>query len=715
VAESLFSPSWYRIARLKPRLRGHAHVHRHDYRGEVWYVLQDHAKGRYYRFPPVAYHLIGQMNGRRTVQEMWERTAEQFGDDAPTQGDVVQLLGQLHSADVLLCDVPPDTAELLHRSQRMERARRTMNLRSPMALRLPLLDPERFLERTVALVRPLFSVWGALLWLGVVSTAAVLTGIHWSELTKDVVDRVLTAENLLLLWLIYPVVKALHEFGHAYAVKAWGGEVHEMGIMLLVLVPVPYVDASAATEFRSKHRRVIVGAAGILVETFLASLALFLWLNLEPGEPRSMAYNVLLIGSVSTLLFNANPLLRFDGYYIFSDLVDIPNLAQRGYQYLGFLCQRYAFGVRSARPPHAGPGERFWFVVYSVASFVYRVFVYTAIVLFIAGKFFFIGVLLAVWAAISMLVLPLGKAARFLTASPVLREQRGRAVLSVSGVVALVFLLLVVVPFPCWTRTEGVIWAPEDSLVRAGTDGFVSRIVATPGSRVTPGQVLMECREPLLEAQVKVLRARLAELRDRYDAAVATDRLQARLVEQELDAARKELERSEERLRELEIRSPGAGVFLLPDEKDLPARYLRRGEPFAYVLEVERPTVRVVVDQSDVDLVRQRTRGVEVRQAEQIGRVVPAAVRREVPEGERRLPSTLLGAAGGGTIAVDPTEPGGTTTFERMFQFDLELLEPVGPVLIGARVHVRFDHGFEPVGFQAWRAARQLFLRRFSV
>ena len=137
----------------------------------------------------------------------------------------------------------------------------------------------------------------------------------------------LSAQNLLLLWLVFPVIKLLHELGHAYAAKAGGGEVHEMGMMLLVFMPVPYVDATAAGGFRSKWRRALVGAAGMLVELFIASLCMFVWVLVEPGVMRAVAFNVMLIAGVSTVVFNGNPLLRFDGYYILSDLIEIPNLA----------------------------------------------------------------------------------------------------------------------------------------------------------------------------------------------------------------------------------------------------------------------------------------------------------------------------------------------------------------------------------------------------
>lgn len=712
--ESLFSPSWYRVAELKPRLRGHVHLDRHEYRGELWYVVQDRATGRHFRFTPSAYQVIGLLNGERTVEAAWEIASERLGDEAPTQGEVIELLSQLHSADVLLSGVPPDTAELLRRSEKIDRAKWKQTLRTPLAMRFPLLDPERFLSSTVGMVRPLFTVYGALLWLGVVVTAVILAASHWSELTEGIVDRVLSARNLVLMAIAYPLIKAAHELAHGYAVKAWGGEVHEMGIMLLVLMPIPYVDASAASAFRSKHRRVVVGAAGIAVELFIAAVALFLWLALEPGALRSLAYNLMLIGSVSTVLFNGNPLLRYDGYYVLSDLVEVPNLAQRGLQYVGYLVQRNVFRVERATPPHAGPGERFWFVFYTVASFGYRMFIYAAIVLFIAGKFFFIGVLLAAWAVFGMLVAPAFKGVKFLLSSPTLSEKRGRATALAAGAVVGLLLLIFAVPVPSRTRAEGIVWIPEESLVRAAADGFVDRVVAKPNTRVARGDLLVEFRDPLLSATANVLRPRLAELQSRYDLALTEDRVQAQVLKERIADVRSELERAEERVADLSVLSPGEGVFVLPRAVDLPDRYLRKGDLIGYVLDVERPTVRVVVAQSDVDLIR-RARGVQVRLASSLTRIRAAVLRREVPEAAEDLPSTVLGVAGGGTIAVDPRKAGGRKSLEPLFQIDLGLTEPVDDVFFGSRVYVRFDHGWDPLGFQMYRRVRQVFLRRFSV
>jgi putative peptide zinc metalloprotease protein len=187
----------------------------------------------------------------------------------------------------------------------------------------------------------------------------VLAGLNWSTLSENVVDRALAPQNLLLLWFVYPLVKAIHELGHAYATKIYGGEVHEIGVMFLVFVPVPYVDASASSSFPDKRQRMAVGAIGIGVEMLLAAVAVFVFAHATIGLVHAIAYNVILIGGVSTILFNGNPLLRFDGYYVLSDLLDVPNLGPRANAYVGYLAQR-RLDALAARECNArsGPNQR---------------------------------------------------------------------------------------------------------------------------------------------------------------------------------------------------------------------------------------------------------------------------------------------------------------------------------------------------------------------
>src|SRR5580658_2103959 len=365
---SLFSSAWYRVGDLKPRLRAHTAVHRQIFRGQVWYVLQDHQTGRFHRLSPIANLMLCLMDGRRTMRDIWEAAGRKSKDDPPTQDETIQLLAQLHNADLLQGEIPPDFQEMAERSEKAEQRRLMQRLRSPLAVRVPLFDPNRILDLTLPLVRPLFSVFGFVAWLALVLTALVLALLHWPELTSNVADRVLATENVALIMCVYPIVKSLHELGHAYAVKVWGGEVHEVGVMLLVFIPVLYVDASASAAFRQKHRRIIVGAAGILVEMALAAISIIVWIYASPGLGRTVAFNVILIGGVSTLLFNGNPLLRFDGYYIFSDLIEIPNLATRANAYLFYVIQKYLFKIDSIESPVAGPDESKWLIGYAVLS-----------------------------------------------------------------------------------------------------------------------------------------------------------------------------------------------------------------------------------------------------------------------------------------------------------------------------------------------------------
>ncbi|HYQ61303.1 MAG TPA: hypothetical protein VEP29_09630, partial [Desulfatiglandales bacterium] len=572
-----------------------------------------------------------------------------------------------------------------------------------------------FLTRFQGVVRPFFSWPGFVIWVIVVGAAVFLAGMHWTDLTKDITDRILNPGNLVVMWLVFPVLKAFHEFGHGFAVKLKGGEVHDMGIMFLVLTPVPYVDASASSAFREKRERILVGAAGMAVEIFIGALALFFWASAEPGPMRSLAYNVIFIAGVSSILFNGNALLRYDAYYILSDLLEIPNLGPRGLRYAGYLFQRYLFGVREAEPPESTPGERVWFILYTVASWAYRIFIYVAIVLFIASKFFFIGVLFALWAAISMMVLPAAKGIKFLSSSPRLGRKRTRSVLVTGLLLAAIAVVIFLVPFPLGTRAEGVLWIPEGSFVRAGTEGFVEKLLAKPGSRVQSGEPLIECSDPLLPAQIRVLESKLEELQATYDAQIIADRVKADITKDEMQHITGKLKDAKEREGDLTIRSPASGVFIVPVPQDLPGRYAKRGELLGYVLDPAAVTGRVVVYQEDVDFVRAQTRNVQVRLPENIPETVSANLLREVPAATDQLPGRALTQEGGGKIAIDPRDRLGIKAFQKVFLFDIDLPTFKGLYNVGGRIYVRFDHGYEPLVYRWYREIRQVFLRRFNV
>ena len=711
----LLSNSWYRVAGLRPRLRSHARLHRHRYRDQLWYLLQDPASGKVHRFTPAARLIIAAMDGRRSVEDLWALAGRRLGERAPTQDEVIQLLGQLHAADLLQSDVTPDIAELFARGEREEKARRRRSFANPMAMRMPLWDPDAFLERLRVPISLVWSRWGALLWIAVVLPALLLVPLHWPELSNDFSDRVLAIDNLLVLYLVFPLIKALHELGHASATKAGGGEVHDMGIILLVLLPVPYVEASAATIFRSKYERALVGAAGMAVELFVAALAFYVWLLIEPGVVRAILFNVMLIASVSTVIFNGNPLLRYDAYYILADLIEMPNLAARSLRYWGYLIERYGMGVQDAEAPEASRAEKAWFVVYGAASSVYRVLVTVFIAMFIAGRFFVIGVLLAGWAVVAMAVVPIVRGVRHLASSPRLRRQRRRAILVTLGSLAALLVLLLAVPMPYHSHAEGVVWLSEQAMVRAGENSFVDAFLARPGTRVSPGDPLVRCSEPTLEAKLRYSEARVAELQAEYASQFVADRAKAEIAREQLASAQAALERSREQVAALTVRAHAEGVFVVPQAVDLPGRYYRKGELLGYVIGKVEPLARVVVPQDAVDLVRLATDRIRLRAVDRPDVIAEGSIVRQVPAGEAYLPSRALAVDGGGQIATDPRDAKGPKALERMFQFDVALAGAPHVDLFGERVYVRFDHRMEPLAVQWYRTVRLLFLSRFSV
>ncbi len=460
----------------------------------------------------------------------------------------------------------------------------------------------------------------------------------------------------------------------------------------------------------------LVGAIGIGAELFMGAVALFVWLSVEPGAVHAIAYNVILISGVSTLLFNGNPLLRFDGYYVLVDALEIPNLGNRSNKHLGYLIQKHLFGSRDAESSVSTPGERRWFVFYGIAAFLYRVFILFVIALYIGARFFAIGVLLVTWAIITQVIIPVGKNMKFLFSSPRLRKNRTRALTVSASIVAGVIIVLFLIPAPLWTRAEGVIWPPEQSQLRAGADGVIEQILVADGSRVRQGEPLIAAEDPFLLARVEVLESHRRELELQLTLAQTIDQVQVAIIREELSAINGDLEYAREQADALTITSPRDGVFVVMQGQDLPGRFVRKGQLVAYVIDpADHFTVRVVVSQDDIGLLRDRIRKVDVMLSEWSGRQFVADLRRAVPGGSRQLPTAALGTAGGGSFAIDPRDADGLRTLENVFEFEVGLPESAPNDYLGNRVYVRFDHGYEPLGLQLYRAARQLLLSRFSV
>jgi putative peptide zinc metalloprotease protein len=710
--ESLFSSRWYRVAGIHPRLRSHVRVSRHVYRGQTWYLLQDTSTGRHHRVDENTFHFIGRMDGKRSTDEIWHSLLNKLGENTPTQDETIEILCQLSDNDLLQCEITPNVAELFRRRFEKNRKRRIAML-NPLAFRVTLVDPDKLLERLAPIGRVLVHPTSLAAWAVVALLGLLSAGANWAPIRAYASVHMLTPEFLLLMWILYPLVKMVHELGHGLAVKAWGGEVRETGISLLLLVPVPFVDASAASAFPEKHRRALVGAAGIMVELFLAALALLVWLNVEDGLVREMCFVVMVIGGVSTVLFNGNPLLRFDGYYVLSDVLDVPNLGPRSNQYVGYLVQRYLLKVRDATSPVTAKGEPPLLLAYAVLSFLYRWFVSILIVLWAGAYSFWLGMAAGLFIAVGMVIKPLHNAMQFLRTAPQLARNRSRAYAVAGGIAVAALVALYVMPVPFSTVAQGVVWLPEKARVRAETGGFVEQVHAQDGQQVKPGDLLVTLSDPDLIAKHAAVQARLSALDIEYNQMLDVNAGRAASIREEADATRDELKEMLRRLAALQVTSQVEGKLVMPKAQDLPGSYLARGAVIAHVLRSEDISVKVAVPQQDAGIIRTSTRAVAVSLADQPGRAMSAALTGEVPAATAILPTAALGDRSGGPVATDPADNQGTRTLEPVFLFDVRVTAtPLQRV--GGRVWVRFDHGASPLAIQWQRRLLQLFLKQFN-
>ncbi len=712
MSDDLFSDQWYRVADLQARIRKHLKVHRQVHRGKTWYILEDESNGRHHRLDPIAYAFIGRLDGEHSVEYHWERLLEELGDDAPSQDDIVRLIGLLHQSDLIQCDIAPDVEELFQRQERRDHKRRLGQI-NPLAFRLRLLDPTRLLDRLVPLTGWIFSRGFFTFWLLVVGWAGVLLGQHWAEVSEHALRSLPSSRYWLLAFLCYPVIKALHEMAHALAVRHFSGAVHEMGVTLLVMMPVPYMDASAATAFNNKYHRIVVSAAGIMAEVFIASVALFVWLNVSDGLIRDLAFVTTAIGGISTVLFNANPLVKFDGYHMLADWLEIPNLAQRSKVFWAHLARRRLLGAKIQTPMTLAPGEARWLAGYGLLSWLYRLGIMVVLVGWFSQLSLWLAAAVGLMFLYALLLKPAWEIGQYLLHSSEIQRHRARAWGITAASVVTLLLIVVALPMPYATVAQGVIWIDDEARMRTGAKGTLTELLVEDGERVEKGQPLFRLDNPLLLARQRQLEAELDALDARYNAVIDSDSAKLLQIEEEIRSKQAERDDVAAEIAALTVTAPVSGTAVLSRPEDRLGTFVGKGELLGYVLPDDASRLRAVIPQADAALVKTRTRDISVRLNESGANALPARLVTETPSATYRLPSAALAYAAGGPVLTDPDDPDHLTTLEPVFIVDVQL--PRHQVSrIGERAWLRFDHGHEPLLTQWMLRWKQLFISHLS-
>jgi putative peptide zinc metalloprotease protein len=718
-----FSESWYRVSTLKARLRSSAQISRQFYRGERWYVVRDPAGNQYHRLSDAAYRFIGLLDGSRTIEQAWEICGGQLADDAPTQPEIIQILSHLYSANLIEADITPDATVLLRRHKDLTKRKMQNRLMNVLFPRIPLWDPDAFLTRWMPVARHLFGKISAIIWLIVVIGAISYVAPHWDEL-KTGASHAIDPKNWLWLWAVFVLIKFIHELGHAFACRRFGGECHEMGIMFLVFIPTPYVDASSAWAFPNRWHRMFVGAAGMIVELFVASLLAFFWVTVgdKTSLPAVLAYNAMLIASVSTVIFNANPLLRYDGYYILSDFLEIPNLSQKSNEYALGLFKRHIFRIK-AQQPLPPFGQRIWLLFYAITSGIYRIFVGFVIILIVAYKIPVLGMLMAIGGVVTWACVPIFKLCKYLLIEPELHRKRGRAALFCGGVAVAVIVLIGLIRFRVYVDAQGIVEADRHEMLYTQVAGFVQSVDARDGQMLHKGDTILVCYDKELEAQYKALQAQMASLKAQEQLASVVDQAQKKIVQAAESAIQQQLADVESKIRALTITAPIDGTLIAPNIQEMAGAFLPRGQEIGNVAAMNALVVRGSLDQDDAQLVYQQRADllaahpgqgnkdlIQVMFAGDIKSTdaIPGSAQAIINSSQDTVPHPSLMMQGGGDIAPDPTDPKGERPLVKQFEVRVRVINDDNKYYPGQRAYIRFQLDKKPLLWQWTRKFLQL-------
>lgn len=712
-----FSDAWHRVAGLRASLRPDVRARRQSAHGKHWYVLSTPLSNEFFRVTEEAYAFLTRLDAERTVEQAWRDTLAHDPETILSQQEVVQLLGQLNLSNLLQTDRAGASGSLFERyRQRRSKERRALLL-SVLSIRIPLFDPDRMLERALPLIRALISPLGLVLYL-VLLGLGIKALMDRSDELFDQAAGILAPGNLVLLYLGFAIAKVVHEFGHAAVCKRFGGEVHTMGVMLLLFAPLPYVDASASWGFRRSAPRLLVGAAGVLAELAVAAVAALIWAYGAPGVGSALAYNVIFAASVSTLVFNLNPLLRFDGYHMLVDLIAMPNLFQRSRGQLRYLGQRYLLGVKQATPVADSRTEAWLLPLYGVASAVYALMLMVTIAFFVAEQYLDLGLLLAVLLLLSVTVVPLGKFLRYLLFNPQLVHQRGRAISSTVVLVVILLGALGGVPFPDRVRAAGVVESAVFRQLSSESAGFLSELLVKPGAQVSVGQPLLRLENPELLASIRASRMQLQQIQVQELRARAMALADLAPLRQQREATQAALADLERQRAALTVVAPVAGVWSAGELAQARGRWFARGASLGTIVDESGYRFVAILPQVATHVFKGEIGQAEVRLAGQDGRNLLLRDASVLPFENGVLPSPALGMAGGGDIAVQASDPNGLMAAEPFFRIH-------APFDAVHASEVRLSHGRlgvmrltlppKPLLEQWERGLRQLLQRRFRV
>jgi putative peptide zinc metalloprotease protein len=711
------------------------------YEGRTYYVVKDPVSLRYYRFKEQEYFLLMLMNGKHTLDAAQRSFEDRFRPERLKLEDLEQFGQQLLTMGLVQNEAPQAGKQLYDNRTKRVRMEWMQTLTNILYIKIPIFDPEKVLTHMLPFLWWIFTQTFLFLSIAFMLSAGIQVLLHF----ETFYNRLPTFEsyfnnpwNMMYVWMALGVVKVIHEFGHGLSCKALGGEVHEMGFLLLCFSPAMYCNVSDAWRLPSKWHRIIISFAGIYVELMIAAAATWIWWN-TPGVPwvNSMCLHLMVICSVSTVVFNGNPLMRYDGYYMLADLLEIPNLRDRANKYLQNLAMEYCLGIEVPPEQYMELGRRIWFVLFAVISYVYRWVVTFMILKFMATflkpyKLEVISELLAVGALGSMLGWPLYRLIKNVKKRGRLPDMKPIRVTLSACLVAIVLLVVLFVPLPVSRiRQSGYVEPTEITRVSVEVPGLLKELLVNEGQFVKKGKELarfssleLETKRDEAQAQMRIKE----ELVRYYDEQIAKEQDPAqasRLREQrnrtvsEWKSAIASNEHITKEMKMLVLRAPRDGVVIgLPQIDEIGKRWDREQNTlFCSIGDKTKLRVIVPLAPDDYDLLQKNLK------KERPNHPLTATIRVQghdsktwhgrigvMPKSDASTVPIQLSTKAGGPLAVKPGKgPNELVPQNQVFLVGIDLIDPDDSIAINSYAQVKIHCEYHSCAWWIYRKVSSTF------
>jgi len=722
------------------RMRSDLSVCEQRYQGQTFLAVKDPIALNYFCFQEEEYAILEMLDGRTSLDELKRRFERRFAPQKITVEELGQFIGTLHHNSLIVSESPGQGEQLALRSVQRARKQRVATLSNVLCVRLKGFDPDRLLAWLCGKVGWIFSIRAIVASVVLMVGAILLVTVQWDVFQSKLpaFHDFFAARNWVWLALTLALTKVLHEIGHGLACKRFGGECHEMGVMILVLTPCLYCNVSDSWMLPSKWHRAAIGAAGVYVEILLASICTFVWWNTHPGMLNYLCLNVMFVSSVSTILFNANPLLRYDGYYVLSDLAEIPNLRQKASRILRQKMASWTLGIEPRHDPFLPKRGQIFFALYTVAAGAYRWFVTLSILCFLNRVFEpyglkIVGQMIALAALYGLAIHPLWQLGKFFHVPGRIDKVKKSRVLLVLAEVATGIFVVLLFPLPYRVSCSLLVQPREAKSVYVEVPGTLVDFDAKPGQKVDANQPLgrlenldLQLATVQLEGEQARMVARLANLRQRAftDDAAGAEIAQ---VEESLAAIDEQLRRRRRDLLRLEVVAPAAGTLLPPppippatadsgrlptwsgmpfQEKNLGA-YLSSGVLLGQIGDPQRLEAIIVIDQSEIEFVRPGQR-VDLQLEQLPGEEFTGRIE-QVSSSDLKISPRSLSAKSGGGLVTRTDSSGHERPVSTTYQASIPLTDREGIILLGTRGHAQIHAGYQTIGARLWRYVSRTF------